>query len=303
MFKSVFLTALLMGLAHGSPDTMKKIEDHLKDWNCDVACWGESNVVKHKKMETEVIAKCMLEPVSELMKGQSQAVPKALPLMASSPTMKYLHSHHIPSNFLPASTYRLGYPTHASLVSPFNTHYGKREAGDLEEFMGNAVEFKDSVESKMSNLSCILQSMGAIDADFKINRDMFTTDIWNMQDLYATDNLADPVWRAKMTTMFTDCIDMAESVPQALLDNNPLTRMMGPLARFMKFNMCKKMCTKHLCGAAQAARMVAKFHGDEMNFDASEFGVRDKYEKAMMVAMVMTESMDPVTDFVNQVFH
>merc|ERR1712066_401316 len=205
-------------------------------------------------METEVIAKCMLEPVSELMKGQSQALPKALPLMASSPTMKYLHSHHIPSNFLPASTYRLGYPTHASLVSPFNTHIGKREAGDLEEFMGNAVEFKDSVESKMS-------------------------------------------------TMFTDCIDMAESVPQALLDNNPLTRMMGPLARFMKFNMCKKMCTKHLCGAAQAARMVEKFHGDEMNFDASEFGVRDKYEKAMMVAMVMTESMDPVTDFVNQVFH
>ena len=63
------------------------------------------------------------------------------------------------------------------------------------------------------------------------------------------------------------------------------------------------MCTKHLCGAAQAARMVAKFHGDEMNFDASDFGVRDKYEKAMMVAMVMTESMDPVKDFINQVFH
>jgi len=54
------------------------------------------------------------------------------------------------------------------------------------------------------------------------------------------------------------------------------------------------MCTKHLCGAAQAARMVEKFHGDEMNFDASEFGVRDKYEKAMMVAMVMTESMGSV---------
>merc|ERR1712117_458954 len=239
MMRSVFLLTVVLGLTYGSPDTMKKIEDHLKTWNCDVACWGERNVVKHKQMETEMMEKCMLQPVNPLMVGQSQAVPKTLPLMAASGAMKQFHA--IPLNYLPASTYSLGY-------APFHSHLGKRDAGDLEEFMGNAAMFKDGVESKMSNLSCVLQSFGAIDAD-------------------------------------------------------PLTRMMGPLARFMKFNMCKKMCTKHLCGAAQAARMVAKFHGDEMNFDASEFGVRDKYEKAMMVAMVMTESMDPVKDFINQVFH
>ena len=63
------------------------------------------------------------------------------------------------------------------------------------------------------------------------------------------------------------------------------------------------MCTKQLCGAAQAARLVEKFHGAEMNFDASEFGVQDKYEKAMMVAMVMTESKSPEEDFINTVFH
>ena len=63
------------------------------------------------------------------------------------------------------------------------------------------------------------------------------------------------------------------------------------------------MCTKHLCGAAQAARMVEKFHGAEMNFDALEFGVQDKYEKALMVAMVMTESKTPEMEFINQVFH
>ena len=63
------------------------------------------------------------------------------------------------------------------------------------------------------------------------------------------------------------------------------------------------MCTKHLCGAAQAARMVDKFHGDAMNFDASEFGVQDKYEKALMIAMVMTESKTPEMEFIDQVFH
>merc|ERR1711892_1226150 len=277
MFKSVFLTSVLLGLSYGSPETLMKIKQHLNSWNWDVACWGESNVVKHREMETEMVEKCMSEPISPLMKGQSQAVtPKMLALM-SSPTMQY--AHHIPSNFqqMPASTYSLGYP-YPNLVSPFKAHYGKRSAGDMTSFMENA-------------------------ADFKINREMFTTDIWKMQDLYATDNLADPVWRAKMTTMFTDCIDLAESIPQAFLDNNPLTRMMGPLARFMKFNMCKKMCTKHLCGAAQAARLVEKFHGAEMNFDSSEFGVKDKYEKAMMVAMVMTESESPEKDFINSVFH
>ena len=147
---------------------------------------------------------------------------------------------------------------------------------------------------------------------------MFTNDIWTMQDISATDNLADPVWRARMTTMFNDCIDIAETIPQALLDNNTLSRIMGPLARFMKFNMCKKvtktkqikemfyrceyfqMFTKQLCGAAQASRMVSKFNGDEMNVHDSEFGVRDK---AMVVAMVMTESLDPVKDFINQVLH
>merc|ERR1719483_2010530 len=141
-------------------------------------------------METEMVEKCMSEPVNPLMKGHSQAVtPKMLELM-SSPTMQY--ANHIPSNFqqMPASTYSLGYP-YPNLVSPFKAHYGKRSAGDMTSFMENAADFKDGVESKMSNLSCVLQSMGAIDADFKINRDRFTTDIWKMQDLSATDNLAD----------------------------------------------------------------------------------------------------------------
>merc|ERR1712244_136979 len=237
-------------------------------------------------METESLKKCMAEPVHSLIKGKSQAVasPKLSGLM--KPTMQY---HHVPANFQ-----KLYVPA----AYPYNVvhHFGKRSVDD-------ASEFKESVVSKMSNLSCVLQTMGAIDADFKINRDMFNKDIWSMQDLTATDNLADPVWRTKMTTMFNDCIDMAESLPESIFENNPMLRMMGPLGRFMKFMMCKKMCTKHLCGAAQAARMVEKFHGSEMNFDASAFGAKDKYEKAMMVAMVMTESKSPLESFMEQVFH
>merc|ERR1711892_334104 len=88
--------------------------------------------------------------------------------------------------------------------------------------------------------------------------------------LSATDNLADPVWRQKMSGMWTDCIDAAEPLPQSLLDNNPISRMMGPLARFNCFMKCKKECTHMMCGAAQAEKLTQKFgYG---NFDASEFG-------------------------------
>ena len=55
--------------------------------------------------------------------------------------------------------------------------------------------------------------------------------------------------------------------------------------------------------AAQANRMVEKFHGSDMSFDAAQFGVKDKYEKAMMVAMVMTESADPVEKFIEMALH
>lgn len=296
MFKPLLSIALLVGISYGGPETLKKIENYLDCWNWDVQCWGESNVIRHKEMETEAMEKCMAEPIHPLIKGKSQAVatPKLLGLM--KPTMQY--HHHVPANFQ-----KLYVPS----VYPYNvvhsSHFGKRSVEDASEFLENAVEFKESVVSKMSNLSCVLQTMGAIDADFKINRDMFNKDIWSMQDLTATDNLADPVWRTKMTTMFNDCIDMAESLPESIFENNPMLRMMGPLGRFMKFMMCKKMCTKHLCGAAQAARMVEKFHGSEMNFDASAFGAKDKYEKAMMVAMVMTESKSPLESFMEQVFH
>merc|ERR1712013_250060 len=43
-------------------------------------------------METEMIEKCMLQPVNPLMVGQSQAVPKKLPLMAASGALKQFHT-------------------------------------------------------------------------------------------------------------------------------------------------------------------------------------------------------------------
>merc|ERR1719300_1444340 len=99
-------------------------------------------------METEAMEKCMAEPIHPLIKGKSQAVatPKLLGLM--KPTMQY--HHHVPANFQ-----KLYVPA----TYPYNVvhHFGKRSVDDASEFLENAVEFKESVVSKMSNLSCVLQ--------------------------------------------------------------------------------------------------------------------------------------------------
>ena len=241
MFKAALLASVFLGLSNGKPETLKKIKNHINKWNWDVQCWGENNVVKHRMMLKNVCEQCMQMPTNEMPK--------------SAPLKKMLHATpmqaaHIPSNFLnvPASTYSLGYPYANAyhLNSPYIAHHGKRSAGmsnNLEEFLENAEVFKEGCESKISNLTCILKTMGAIDSDFKINRAMFETEIWKMKDLSATDNVADPVWRQKMSGMWTDCIDAAESLPQSLLDNNPISRMMGPLARFNCFMKCKKVCS------------------------------------------------------------
>merc|ERR1712106_47903 len=64
MFKSVFLTSVLLGLSYGSPETLMKIKQHLNGWNWDVACWGESNVVKHREMERSLLH--IFHPLSHL---------------------------------------------------------------------------------------------------------------------------------------------------------------------------------------------------------------------------------------------
>ena len=74
-----------------------------------------------------------------------------------------------------------------------------------------------------------------------MNLEFIQENFWAMKDLSATDNLADPVWREKASGLWTDCCHAAEALPQETLDNCPVTRMFGPLGRFIKFLQCKKV--------------------------------------------------------------
>ena len=87
---------------------------------------------------------------------------------------------------------------------------------------------------------------------------LLRTKVWEMKDLTAAEHLADPVWRTKMSQFWVDCADTAEAIPAPVLDHCPLARMFGPLARTMRFMMCKKEVTQKMCAMAQAEKLQRK---------------------------------------------
>merc|ERR1712050_728396 len=217
---------------------------HLDQWNWDTACWGEGNVVTMKKMMKGVCEECMKLPKNEF---PAHALPKLSAALHKPGVAMKLHSM-IPANFQQYAAYPYGQLMH-NMHNPYAAYRGKREV-EAEEFKQQAAQFKEDWECKISNLTCVLKTMGVIDDEYKMNLEFIQENFWAMKDLSATDNC-------------------------------PVTRMFGPLGRFIKFLQCKKEATKMLCATAQASRLVSKFHPNP-GFDASEYGVRDKYEKAMI---------------------
>merc|ERR1712037_934384 len=108
------------------------------------------------------------------------------------------------------------------------------------------------------------------------------------EDTTAAPHLTDPVFRTKLSQYWVDCADTAEAIPQAALDNCPISRMFGPMARCMKFMMCKKEVTQKMCGMAMASKLQEKYHPNCLGGEGpSVLGVRDKYEEALACSMTL----------------
>ena len=86
-----------------------------------------------------------------------------------------------------------------------------------------------------------MKGMGVIDDQYTIQKEFLKSGVWAMKDLRAAEHLSDSVWTQKMSQSWCDCAEMAAAIPQSALDNCPISRMFGPMARTMKFLMCKKV--------------------------------------------------------------
>ena len=110
----------------------------------------------------------------------------------------------------------------------YHGFHGRRHAfGKGLSYLG----FQEDHASIISNLTCVLQTLTIIGPDLNLNRPLFVSEFYKTLDLTATDNLNDPLWRNKMSALWIDCINLAESFPQSSIDRDAKLRKFGPLAR------------------------------------------------------------------------
>jgi len=289
--------------------SMREVERFINKWNWDTKCWGETNVIKQRALIQAATKQCMETPGIKVTGQSSDKVP-LFPPSPPSPASPASQASPAPVSSSPA-TPKYQYFSAWSLDFPYKSGHGQREARAVVDTVDDATDISennvddaiDISENKLNNLTCILTTIGALDSEFKINRKLFAREVWKEKDNYATENIANPVWRKKMSGMWTDCIDMAESLPQSVIDYNPLLRRMKHLARFSRFASCKKAAEKQMCAAAQAEKLFRKFDKSGIEvFEDEALDVEDKYEKALMMAIDKMESKSLEMEFIDEIF-
>merc|ERR1711860_211156 len=243
------LIALLLLSLSTSSLGFSQIMEYLEMWNWETECWGEANVAQFHQFEEQLVNQCLQTPVNEEVKKMA---PKTAPLRLQQPMVRTFAQMPI------YQTYPYGFGSHATRF------YGKRMAEDTM----SAQELLDKWTMKVSNLTCYFKSMGVIDDDYKIKKDFLRNDVWQMKDTTAAPHLTDPVFRNKLSQYWVDCADTAEAIPEAALDNCPISRMFGPMA--------------------MASKLQEKYHPNCLGGDGSSvLGVRDKYEEALACSMTL----------------
>ena len=214
------------------------MKEYLDMWNWESECWGESNVANFNKMEEQLIEQCLQTPVNGAFQQKA---------MQSAPVQSFSFQNFNQQPVQNVQNRIVQYPaatnSYPMIQYPFMSMYAhgrKRRSSDAEWI--SASELKELWVYKVSNLTCFMKGMGVIDDNYNIQKNFLRTKVWEMKDLRATEHLSDPVWRNKVSQHWVDCADMAESIPEKVLDNCPMSRMFGPMARCMKFIQCKKVC-------------------------------------------------------------
>merc|ERR1712106_529552 len=158
---------------------------------------------------------------------------------------------------------------------------------DVEEFLEDFEDFKDSMGTKLSN--------------FQVNLDLYTTEKWEWMDLFKTLAGSDPVWRNGLIRSYSDCHQIAQNWPKESLDRNPISKIFG---RHMIFFKCAKKAEEKACSAAQANMWMELASGKEHGSVVwIKFGLpANKYERSSLATLVMYDTMSDEETFVGDFF-
>merc|ERR1712013_576511 len=120
----------------------------------------------------------------------------------------------------------------------------------------------------MGNLSCVMTKMEMLDSSLQVNLAMYTGGFWEKMDLSKTLAGSDPVWRQMMTSGYTDCYSIAQTLPEEALEKNPVTKVFG---RHMIFFKCAAKVEKKCCYQAQMHDWIKTMYGDDPSFNWAQY--------------------------------
>jgi len=302
MYVRVLLLSVVLGLA--TAEVPKKIMHTMVKYNLLEKCWGQKNMVGYALGQHKAMEHC--KQLSPMYQSGFTTLPQQIggnPWMTLPQPIKQTK---------PWGGSNTGGEAEilsklAELLLP-RLRRNRRQAGglieadesDFQEFLGNLEDFKEGMQSKISNLTCVLTQMKILDANMQPNMYQYLTGVWQELDM-SEPNIAiqEPEWVQKMKNSYTDCHDLAKAWPQKSLDRNELTKKYG---REMVFFKCVDKMQVQNCAKFCIKQALELWYGKD-DSDWTQYGLpRDKYDASLVSMMVLDEAASPEEEFVSDFF-
>jgi len=299
----LLVLSLLGSLAHASISMDGKISQKLNHYNAMANCFG------HEMMMEESLK---IHKAMEFCKNVQS------PMFNPSSGVKPFNAASISTDQISALRAVLNNPALASILAPAQNQQweqvwgnflnrNKRQAtqglidvseADEREFIEDIMHFKNSMYTKMGNLSCVLTQLEVLDSSGEINMEYFSYNTM-IRHLSSTPAGSDPAFVRKMADGFSDCWDISRAWPQKSLDRHPMTKQHG---RHMIFFECAKKSRAMMCTQFQMRQWIDAWYGKDEEAEQSYNLPGDKYDRAAMAIKVLMESATPEEMFVDDFF-
>lgn len=164
---------------------------------------------------------------------------------------------------------------------------------DIAEFNAELAELKESYMDGVSNVTCVLMTLGALDNMFMINKEYFVNDMW--KDIA---DRPDPLFKKRMVQAYEDCHAFAAAIPDSILERDAKTKFFGRQKAFFK---CAHKMETDICGKKQIADWLEEWYGPYE--DVSRYTPdlpEDKYEGAVISYKVLEHSQSDIEKFVTK---
>ena len=263
-------------------ESTEKLMHKINRWNLMARCWGDDNMVGYSVKMEQAMKFC----------GEIRA-----PIFGAKP---------FPGNDdkLDALRDLLANPALSAFLN--NQGRRKRQAGllnpdeeDKMEFMEDLSDFKEGMQTKIGNLTCVLTQMEMLDAAGNINMEAYS--LRGMTPFLGnTPAGSDPVFLKKLADGFSDCYDISRNWPQVSLDRNPMKKEHG---RHMIFFECAKKVEDMMCTKYEIYKWLEILYGKWDSSQNAELGLPDdKYDAAAMSMMATRDSASDEEMFIDDFF-